>query len=157
MRPGIAYFVCGFVLHLIWENAQMPLFESGDNSVRDNFLMCLWATATGDMLFMLTLFLTVALIHRNIWWVCDRASYSHPATWFVPIIVGVLLAVSFELWAVHATNRWVYGSMPIIPVVKIGLTPVLQMIVIPPLVIACARCLTKPPKQMTGEQDVTGS
>jgi len=96
MKPAIAYFSSSFFLHLIWENAQMPLFESGDSSVWENFRMCLWATVTGDMVFMLTLYLTVALIHQSIWWACDRASYSHPATWIVPIIIGVLLAISFE-------------------------------------------------------------
>lgn len=131
----VLFLVNSFVLHLLWENFQMPLFESGNRPFWENFKMCLWATATGDMLFMLTLYLTVAVIHKNIWWVCDRTSFKHPATWIIPVIIGVLLAVSFELWAVHATNRWTYSSMPIIPVVEVGLTPVLQMILIPLAVI----------------------
>ena len=139
MKPAVAYFASSFVLHLIWENAQMPLFESGDNTAWENFAMCLWATATGDMFFMLILYVTVAIVHRTTWWACDRTSYLHPATWVVPVMIGVLLAVSFELWAVHATDRWVYGSMPIIPVVKVGLTPILQMVLIPPVAILCAR------------------
>lgn len=49
------------------------------------------------MLFMLTLYLTIALIHRSIGWAFDRSAYSHPATWIVPVIIGVLLAVSFKL------------------------------------------------------------
>lgn len=151
MKPVIAYFSSSFVLHLIWENAQMPLFESGDNSAWQNFLMCLWATATGDMVFTLTLYLTVALIHRSIWWSFDRASYSHPATWIVPVIIGVLLAVSFELWAVHATNRWVYRSMPIIPVLQVGLTPVLQMTLIPLVATLCASRFTKSLRHVTSE------
>lgn len=132
----LVYFAASFVLHLIWENAQMPLFDAPGISLWDSFTMCLFATATGDMLFMLALHLTVALIHRNLWWLSDRAAYSHPATWIVPVIIGALLAVSFELWAVYVDDRWVYGSMPIIPVVKVGLTPVLQMILIPLAVIA---------------------
>lgn len=131
-------------MHLAWEMAQMPLFEAGDASLRDTFWMCLFATATGDMLFMLTLYLTVALIHRSFWWACDRSTYSHPATWIVPVIIGVLLAVSFELWAVHATDRWAYSSMPIIPVIKVGLTPVLQMTLIPLAATMCCLWVTKP-------------
>jgi hypothetical protein len=160
MKPVTAYFVSSFVLHLIWENVQMPLFESGEAPFWDTFTMCLWATATGDMLFMLTLYLTVALIHRGVWWSCDRSTYSHPATWIVPVILGVLLAVSFELWAVHATDRWVYSSMPIIPVIKVGLTPVLQMILIPLATTACACWLTKPGnygKQLNPQSKSTGS
>lgn len=93
------------------------------------------------MLFMLTLYLTIALIHRSIGWACDRSAYSHPATWIVPVIIGVLLAVSFELWAVHVTNRWVYNSMPVI---KVGITPVLQMILTTLAATACGRWFTKP-------------
>lgn len=135
----LVYFATSFILHLIWENAQMPLFDAPGISLWDSFTMCLFATATGDMLFMLTLHLTVAVIHRNLWWLSDRTAYSHPATWIVPVVIGALLAVSFELWAVYVDDRWVYGSMPIIPVVKVGLTPVLQMILIPLAVIAISR------------------
>lgn len=148
-KPIIAYFASSFFLHLIWENGQIPLFEISDAPFWDTFMMCLWATATGDMLFMLTLYLTVALIHRSVWWACDRLAYSAPATWVVPVIIGVLLAVSFELWAVHTINRWVYSSMPIIPVIKVGLTPVLQMILIPLAATGCARWFTRP----AGERD----
>ncbi|MDA1052087.1 MAG: hypothetical protein O3C40_16605 [Planctomycetota bacterium] len=133
------YFSCSFVIHLIWENAQLPLFESGDASLWDTFSMCLFATATGDMLFMLTLFLTVAVIHKNLWWLSDRMVYSHPATWIVPLIVGVLLAVSFELWAVHAVHRWQYSSMPLVPFIHVGVTPVMQMLVIPIAATALSR------------------
>lgn len=141
LQPLGAYFGSSFVMHLLWENAQMPLFESGDNSFWDNFLMCLSATATGDMIFMLTLYLTVAACHRNIWWVCDHSSYAHPATWIVPVVVGVLLAVSFELWAVHAVRRWQYSSMPEVPIIRVGVTPILQMIIVP--TAATALCCWK--------------
>ena len=129
--PVGLYFGSSFVMHLIWENAQMPLFETGDASLWDVFAMCLFATATGDMLFMLTLYLTVAVIHKKLWWLSDRAVYSHPATWVVPLLIGVLLAVSFELWAVHAVQRWQYSSMPLVPIIHVGVTPVLQMMLIP--------------------------
>ncbi len=93
--------------------------------------MCFKATATGDMLFMLTLFATIATIHEDIWWLSNRESYLHPATWVVQIVIGVLLAISFELWAVHAVNRWVYDSMPLVPVLVVGISPILQMTFIP--------------------------
>ena len=141
LLPLAVYFGSSFVMHLVWENAQMPFFESGEASLWDVFAMCLSATATGDMLFMLTLYLTVAIIHKKLWWLSDCGTYSHPATWVVPLIIGVLLAVSFELWAVHAVHRWEYSSMPLVPVVHVGVTPVLQMIVIPLAATALCRWL----------------
>ena len=138
MRSFIAYWAASFVAHLVWENAQMPLFEAA-GSWRENFAMCLFATATGDMLFMLTLYLTLVVTHRDLCWVGNREAYRHPATWVLPVLVGVLLAVSFELWAVYAVGRWKYGSMPVIPVLGVGLTPALQMIVVPLLTLAFSR------------------
>lgn len=126
-----AFFGGSFVMHLAWENAQMPLFELADPSFWPVFKMCLFATVTGDMLFMLVLNLTMTVIHKDFCWLKLRIAYAHPATWTIPILVGVLLAVSFELWAVHAVHRWRYGSMPLIPFIHVGITPVLQMIVIP--------------------------
>lgn len=126
----VAYFGSSFVMHLIWENAQMPLFDAPGISLWDSFTMCLFAT-TGDMLFMLTLYLTVAVIHKKLWWLADKSVYAHPATWAVPVLVGVLIAVSFELWAVYVDHRWQYGSMPLVPIIHVGLTPVLQMVFIP--------------------------
>lgn len=139
VSPLAAFWVGSFLLHLGWEVAQMPLFERAHDSFWEGFKMCLFATATGDMLFMLTLYLTVAVVHRDLRWVADRTAYNHPATWVVPAVVGTLIAVSFELWAVHAVSRWEYGSMPIIPVLGVGLTPVLQMIAVPLFVLTICR------------------
>lgn len=134
----ILFFVASFVLHLVWENFQAPLFE-GFSSFGQHFPRCLFATATGDMIFMLIIYLSLAIAHKNFWWVNDRRAYTKAATWFLPVLIGVLIAVGFELWAVYVDHRWVYGSMPLIPFVKVGLTPVLQMILVPLAVIGWMR------------------
>lgn len=138
----LVFFGSSFLLHLIWENAQMPLYHAPTISLWDSFTMCLSATATGDMIFMLILYLTVAIIHRNVWWTEDQTTYKHPGTWILPVLAGVLLATSFELWAIYVDHRWVYSSMPMIPVVRVGLTPVLQLVVIPLAVVLICRCFT---------------
>lgn len=130
------YFGSSFVLHFLWEMWQRPLFAPPPASLIEHIPMCLLATATGDMAFMLTLYLTAAVIHRDALWIGAAASYRHPATWSVTTLVGVLLAISFELWAVHAVDRWQYGPMPVVPVLRVGLTPLLQMVIVPALVLA---------------------
>jgi hypothetical protein len=135
------FFGSSFVLHLIWEIAQMPLFESQDTSARSVFAMCFFATVTGDMLFMLTIYLTMAIIHKDLCWLTDHRVYSHTATWIVPVVIGILLAISFEMWAVHVVHRWQYSSMPLVPLVQVGVTPVLQMIIIPLATTAFCRWL----------------
>lgn len=126
----IVYFGGSFVLHLLWENLQAPLFE-GFLSFSQHFWLCASATA-GDMLFMVFLYATLAVMHRNLFWVARRSAYEHPATWFIVLFFGVLLGVSFELWAVYVDQRWHYNAMmPLIPILRVGLTPVLQMLILP--------------------------
>lgn len=135
IRPLVVFFGAGFLLHLLWENAQAPLFQ-GYESFSQHFPICLKATATGDMLFMLVIYLILTLVHRDWWCLSNPKTYRHPATWLLPMIIGLLLAISFELWAVHVDHRWQYtGGMPLVPFMKIGITPVLQMAVLPLLVL----------------------
>lgn len=131
LSPLLPFFGSSFVFHMLWENLQAPLFE-GYTSFGQHFWVCFRAAATGDMLFMLTIYLALAVIHRNGCWVKHRSSYDHPATWILTLLLGILLAISFELWAVEVDHRWQYAaSMPTIPIVNIGLTPILQMIIVP--------------------------
>ena len=92
------------------------------------------------MAFSLILYGVLALVHQDIWWPANRRSYRHPATWTLPPLVGVLLVVAFELWAIYVVHRWVYGLMPIVPIVRVGLTPILQMLIVPTVtLLLCMR------------------
>lgn len=129
--PALAiFFGSSFLLHLLWENLQAPLYQ-GFASFQQHFWICLKGTV-GDILFMLVIYATLAVVYRNSLWMNDRATYTHPATWILTPFVGILLAVSFERWAVYVDHRWEYmEAMPLIPILQIGLTPVLQMMLIP--------------------------
>ncbi len=104
----IAFMGGGFILHLLWENLQAPLYASF-TSLRDHF------------------------------WICFKAA------WAITLLIGVLLAVSFELWAVYVDQRWQYTqSMPLIPVLQVGLTPVLQMLIIPLVTLLLTSRFSRP-------------
>jgi hypothetical protein len=130
LSPLSVYVGGGFLLHLLWENFQAPLY-AGYTSLRDHFLICFKATL-GDLLFMFIIYTALAIVHRDPFWVAERSAYAHPVTWIITLLVSALLAVSFELWAVYVDHRWQYTeAMPLIPILQIGLTPVLQMLLIP--------------------------
>lgn len=135
------YLTASFLLHLLWENAQAPFYE-GYESFAQHFWICFWGTLTGDMIFMGVIYLTLALVHQNRSWICDQRIFLHPATWLLPPMMGVLLAMSYELWAVHVVHRWAYANMPLIPVLDVGVFPVLQMVVVPLLVLFVCRGAT---------------
>ena len=149
--PFIVFFSGSFLLHLLWENLQMPLYAGFETApLQEHFWICFKATG-GDLLFMLTIYTALAVVHRDPYWIANRAAYAHPATWIVALLIGALLAVSFELWAVYVDHRWQYTeAMPLVPIVEVGLLPVLQMLVIPLVTlaatsrIACRICVIDP-------------
>ncbi|HVW66645.1 MAG TPA: hypothetical protein VHA78_02845 [Candidatus Peribacteraceae bacterium] len=136
------YLILSFILNFTWENAQSTLYVWHIAGWHKE-LRLIEATATGDMLFMIIIYLALACVHRDWGWVNRREAYQHPATWIIAVMLGALIAISFELWAVYVNHRWLYSdAMPIIPIVNVGLSPVAQMITIPPLVIGCLWLIT---------------
>lgn len=143
MKPTIVFFGTSFLLHLLWENAQAPLFK-GYESFAQHFPICLKAAATGDMLFTFAIYLALTAVHRDWHWLRLSQTYRHPATWILPPVIGILLAASFELWSVHVANHWTYAAaMPILPVLEVGITPLLQMVTIPLLSLSIASRSTR--------------
>jgi hypothetical protein len=129
LRPLAVFFGSSFLLHLLWENLQAPLYE-GFTSFTQHFWICFRATF-GDLLFMFVIYVALAIVHRNLWWIADVSGYTY-ATWITALFVGAALAVSYEFWAVYVAHRWDYTSMmPLLPLLRIGAFPVLQMVVVP--------------------------
>jgi hypothetical protein len=62
----------------------------------------------------------------------------------LPVLVflgtGIALTVGFEFYYTQVTQRWTYSDlMPLVPPFGTGLSPLLQWIVIPPLVLWLSR------------------
>ena len=90
----------------------------------------------GDVLIALSAFWTAAWAARSRLWFLS----SSRTAWVIYLGMGVLLTVSLEWLATGALQRWTYASeMPVIPWTPIGVFPLLQWVVVPPLVIWIAR------------------
>ena len=130
LLPITTFFGGSFLLHLLWENLQAPLYV-GFTSFRQHFWICFKAT-WGDLLFMLLMYAVLAIVHQDPLWLTKKSTYAHPATWIMTLLLGVLLAVNVELWAVYVAGRRQYeDAMPLVPILHVGLTPILQMLIIP--------------------------
>ena len=117
--------VVSFVLNAIWENAHAPLYAGYISPLR-HVPMCTRA-AFGDVLIVLLMYGLFTLMYKDAWWF-KKLNWKSVA---LLGIVGLEIGVGIEIWALHA-QRWNYGaSMPIIPRVQVGLTPVLQMMLLP--------------------------
>lgn len=88
-----------------------------------------WIHCTlGDVLLTLWFFWIVSLLSRNRKWFLRMKGWN----FFVFIGFGAAYTIYSEHVNVHVFQSWAYNeAMPIIPWIKVGLTPILQWMVIP--------------------------
>lgn len=130
--PEINVAIFTFLLNFVWEFAQAPLFEGMARSPHwTAILVCARATA-GDVVIALGAFWAVSTSCRSRRWVLDPTRAQLAGF----IAVGVVVTTVMEWLATHAWDRWTYGSsMLVVPGIEIGVAPLLQWIVVPPIVI----------------------
>lgn len=136
-EPGrwTAITLVTLVLHFAWEMAQANLFESMQSMpFWKATAICARATA-GDLVITAIAF-SAAAIAGGLHWPLILRRFG-PGLIF--LTAGILLTIGYEIYALSA-GRWAYDErMPVI--FGIGLTPLLQWIVIPPLEIAAFRLI----------------
>lgn len=126
-RYILTLIVVAFLLHLLWENAQAPLF-AGYSSFGQHLPICFFATI-GDVIFTLLIYLGVGLLKNDFEWIARI----NKRDIFVLATIGFFYAVGIE-WRALLFAKWNYApAMPIIPWIKVGLTPIIQMTILLPL------------------------
>lgn len=126
-----------FILNLIWEIGQMPWYVS-NSSLWQHLPLCVLA-AIGDVVIILCLYGFVSLIQKDVWWLKQLTAYNIA----ILIITGGLVAIGLEQLAL-ATNQWQYTpTMPLLPLLGVGLLPLLQMILLPTVSILIVWSLLK--------------
>lgn len=132
--PELAVTGFGFLTHFAWEMLQIPWFagmlEASHGAV---VWLCVRATG-GDVVILLAGFWLASLVAGRRDWLVAGADWRRPA--LVVVLVGVVVTVVFEWLATGPLGRWEYtDAMPVIPFVETGLTPLVQWLVVPPLVL----------------------
>lgn len=141
--PEVNIALFSFLLHLVWELVQVPFFAGMPSSQHWVAIrICARATA-GDAVIAVVIFWAVAAIARSRSWIL--APTRGQVSGFVG--TGLLVTIVVEWLSTQVLGRWAYGSvMPVVPVLRIGVLPILQWIVIPPVVLWMVR------RQMLGTQ-----
>lgn len=125
----IFYAAISFVLNFIWEMSQVGLYKPHFNGTFDLIFVHSRATA-GDVTVLFFIYAIVGLIFRDAKWVAKNKT----TPLLLAAFFGFIFAVVIEKYAL-STGRWEYNeTMPIIPYIKVGLSPILQLTVIPALV-----------------------
>ncbi|MEK7643003.1 MAG: hypothetical protein AAB372_00940 [Patescibacteria group bacterium] len=109
-----SFFGVAFLCNVVWENLHYVLYVHYKGSLITEFVL-LHASFV-DMLYLgFTLVVLRFLKIQNV------------LLWAVPI--WIIFAIGIEWWALE-TGRWAYAStMPIIPIIRTGLSPTVQLAV----------------------------
>lgn len=120
--------ILAFLLNFAWEVAQGPLYE-GYIYDTQHITFCALASVA-DAVMVLLIYFALALVFKNPLWV-QNLSVSRI---LLVMLIGGIGAILAEVRHLSA-GTWAYAeSMPIIPFVEAGLSPVLQFTLLPPLI-----------------------
>lgn len=126
LRLAAIWLGGGWLLNFAWEVLHGPLYV-GHSGMGPHLWACLTASL-GDVVILAGLFAFMAAAAGTFrWYAADRFALRLAAL----AVAGCVVAVAIELHALEA-GRWIYeGAMPLIPVFSTGLSPILQMVLIP--------------------------
>lgn len=133
-ETNVALFA--FLLHFPWEFLQVPFFASMTTAPHWEAVKFCTRATLGDVVIALVAFWGAAVAARSRNWI--RHPQLTPTTVF--IVIGVLITVLFERLATGPLGRWTYAElMPVVPVLSVGLVPIVQWIAVPLAVIWLVR------------------
>lgn len=130
----IVLSLVAFCLNWLWEMVQMPAYaEMAGRSWRETAVPCGWA-ALGDVALTLAVCGVGALAAGQARWVAT-GRWNVYAT---AALLGAVFTLAVE-WKALASGRWSYTErMPVVPMLGVGLWPLLQLPLLVPAAIAVA-------------------
>lgn len=125
-----------FVLNLVWEIAHVRLYTLWDEADRLTVAWSLIHCTLGDVVIALTMFALAGIVLRQTNW-----PVSSPWSGGTIVTVGATAFTAWSEWYnVYQIGNWGYtASMPVI--FGIGLSPLLQWLILPPLITITYRAL----------------
>lgn len=127
--------------HLVWEMAQIRLYTIGSDGTPGDIAFAILHCSGGDLLIAAASLVPALLIVGPRAWVEGRGVA------FAAIVVagGVAYTILSEWWNVEVARSWTYaGSMPRLPWIGTGLSPLLQWLVVPSAALWWARRAARP-------------
>jgi hypothetical protein len=134
MQLIIRVFVVAVLLNYAWELAQAPLYVGLENYNPGVFWHC-FVGSLGDGIMVLLIVAAGWITLRQPDW------FVRPGVpgYLLMLTAGLLLAVLVEWVAVYRLGRWAYAErMPMAPGLGIGLIPIAQMLILPPMIFRIA-------------------
>ncbi len=119
--------VLSFLLNLAWEVIQLPLYKDASFDIQ-HIAFCGLASVA-DAIMVLLIYFVLALIYKDPLWI----KHLNLRRTLIIVLIGGTGAVLAEMRHLSQDN-WAYASsMPIVPFINVGLSPVLQFMFLPVL------------------------
>jgi hypothetical protein len=127
-------FFIAVTVNYVWELTQASLFDGWEDW--GNIWLHCFAASLGDGTILLIIYaIGWAVFKRRDWFIDPGVS-----GYAVMLATGLTVAIAIEWGAVHVLERWEYGpNMPLVPGIDIGLVPLLQMLILPPIIFYIVR------------------
>jgi len=130
--PETNVAIFAFLLNVVWEFAQVPLFAGMRAAPHWTAILVCGRAALGDVVIALVGFWVVAAVAGSRGWILHATA--RQVAGFVT--VGVLITLVMEWLATRVLGRWAYAeTMAVVPLLGVGVAPLVQWIVLPPLVV----------------------
>lgn len=123
-------FLLASVLNYPWERIHSVLYLGEQGETTFPWWHCL-SMSLGDGLLVLLIFFVGSFIFDRQEW------FEHPGVrgYVLMLMAGLMISVFLEVIMVHLSKRWSYtAQMPLIPALGVGVSPVAQMLILPPLI-----------------------
>jgi hypothetical protein len=136
LRGLQAYIAISLLAHLGWEILQLPLYTIWTTGTAREMAFAVLHCTGGDALIALTA-LTVALVFVG---TEEWPAESHWRVILMAVALGIAYTIFSEWLNIVVRKSWAYSPlMPVVSILKMGLSPLLQWIVVPILALTCAR------------------
>ena len=120
---------------LVWEFAQMPLYTIWQTLNGGSIAYAAVHCWVGDLLIAASCLGVAILISDRNW-----PSRHYGRTAVLATALGVISTILLEWLNVDLLQNWAYApSMPVLPFLGTGLSPLLQWLILPPVAFAWAR------------------
>lgn len=135
LRPVFYFVLFSFLAFGMWEWLQTPFFEDVSDDINTIVWFRLHCTLV-DILILAGCAAVLSLIKRKLAWLvrprfADLAAVSG---------LGVAYTAVSEYVNVYVSGDWGYSAwMPLVPFVGIGIVPLVQWLLLPPLILLLLR------------------
>lgn len=138
IRLLLLFSLNSFFVHFVWEMLQIPFYEAMVDASHGTAVWACTKATFGDVAIAVTAYLGAAFVGGSFGWL-RQLSARPMAVYFA---IGLGITVVFEFLATEVLGRWAYSElMPTLPVLNTGLTPILQWVIVPAIVLAGTRLM----------------